>query len=214
MQAASIAATCSSTSLANLIALGSGGCTIDDKLYSNFSYTGLAGAPVASLVNASVDENLPTLLTGFTFTVPGGAFNGNFIIGFSIAVVPGPPCPLVTCVISSTIEQMLPGTNPPGNQAATITYTGGVGPLTVNNTSLTGGNLTAVAVVPSLTTLTKTITTAGITSAQPVVSFESDIHQTASQPSGIPEPGTYSYMLLGLGLSVVGMSGKWRKKRA
>ena len=30
----------------------------------------------------------------------------------------------------------------------------------------------------------------------------------------IPEPGSYSYMLVGLGFSLVGISGKWIKKRA
>jgi len=34
------------------------------------------------------------------------------------------------------------------------------------------------------------------------------------QNSGVPEPTSYTYMLVGLGFSIVGISGRWMKKRA
>jgi len=112
-QAATIPCPADST-LASLIALGTtaaNGCTVDDKVFYNFSYTAEdAGAPAASAVNAALDDSPSILLTGFTFTVPGAVFAGNFVIGYTAAVVLN-VCS--TCAITSVEEQMLAGPSPP-----------------------------------------------------------------------------------------------------
>ena len=56
-----------------------GGCTIDDKLFSSFTYTPLAGAPAASAVDATLFASPATLTFGWDIGPPSGAFNGNFI---------------------------------------------------------------------------------------------------------------------------------------
>ena len=118
--------------------------------------------------------------------------------------------------ITSTAEQMFPGTAPGASstQAVSITYVPNppVAPVNLNNLSF--GNNTGGSLFPGqgVNQVTKMATTSGITSLQPLISFESDVHQ--SPTSVVPEPGSYTYMLLGLGLSVVGIAGKWRKNRA
>jgi hypothetical protein len=203
---------CTDTTLATLIALGSGagnGCTIDDKLYNNFNYTPGAGAPAATAVNAAVDENLATLLSGWTFTSATGSFNGNFVLGFTVTVVPGPPCPSAPCTITSTAEQMFPGTTPPGNQAIAVAYTAPAEPG-VNLNNLTFGGNTGGSAFAGISTLTKTATTSGITAAQPIISWESDVHETPA--SAVPEPVTL--MAMGTGLLALSFLCSRRRRNA
>ena len=191
------AAACSlSTTISALIALGSTGCQIDDKLYDNFSYTPQAGAPVASLVIANEDENAAVFLTGWTFTSSTGSFNGNFSIGFTVSVVTTGAGSCPTCLIVSDTEQINSGTTAPGPQAIGVVLTPG-GTTSLNNTTV--GNETGQSVYsPGITTLTKLGTTAGLATATPLVSFESDIHENMAVTSGVPEPTTLALMGAGL----------------
>jgi hypothetical protein len=196
MVSAHAAAACSlSTNIAALIALGSTGCQIDDKLYDNFSYTPQAGAPVASLVIANEDENAAVFLTGWTFTSQTGSFNGNFTLGFTVSVVTTGTGSCAACLIVSDTEQILSGTTAPGPQTTSVVLTPG-GTVPLNNVVV--GNQTAQTLYSTgITSLTKLATTGGITTATPLVSFESDIHENMSS-SSVPEPATFA--LLGSGL--------------
>jgi hypothetical protein len=183
--------------LAALVALGSSaanGCTVSDKVFYNFSYTALDGnAPAATAINASLDNSPAILLSGFTFTVLGSVFAGNFSLGYSVAVV---PAVCATCAITSVEEQMFAGPVPPSALSISIAESAGGTPTIINNSSLaanTGGD--SFSGVP---TLTKLATSSAITSADPLVSFESDIRETNTPITGSPEPATLS--LIGLGL--------------
>ena len=192
---------CTNTNLQALINLsGPGpndGCTIDDKLYNNFTYFPIGpGAPAAAQVNAAIDESAPSLLTGFTFTAAGGSFMGNFFLGFTILVIPDtPPCP-ATCLITSTFEQLNAGQLPPTPQSVTVAYSPGtIAPISLNNLTFAGN--TGGATFAGITAMSKNVSTVGISATSPLISFESDIHETV-----IPEPVTLS--LMGAGLLALG----------
>ncbi len=70
--------------------LGAGGCTIDDKLYFNFSYSGTLGAPTAAQVNV-VPQNIPGN-PGVLFQAGWAAVanqNIDSLIGYTVQVLPG-----------------------------------------------------------------------------------------------------------------------------
>jgi hypothetical protein len=189
------AAACSlSTTVSALIALGSTGCQIDDKLYDNFSYTPGVGAPVASLVIANEDENAAIFLTGWTFTSSSGSFNGNFSLGFTVAVITSGAGSCPTCVIVSDTEQINAGTTAPGPQTTSVVLTPG-GTTALNNTTV-GSETGQTMFSPGVIVLGKLATTSGLSGAAPLVSFESDIHENMS--STVPEPTTLALMGAGL----------------
>ncbi len=194
------AAACNiSTTISALVALGSTGCQIDDKLYSNFSYAPGAGAPVASLVIANENENAAVFLTGWTFTSSTGSFNGNFTLGFTVSVVTSGAGSCAACLIVSDTEQINSGTTAPGPQTTSVLLTPG-GTVGLNNTTV--GNETGQTLyAPGITTLTKFATTGGLTTTTPLVSFETDIHENIG--SSVPEPATFALMGAGfLGLAL------------
>lgn len=190
---------CTNTTLAALIALGAGagnGCSVNDKLFNNFSYTPGASAPVAGSVNATLQANDPTLTYGFSFSSSTGSFVGNFVLGFTVGINTA-ICP--TCLITSTAEQLLAGTGPPGTVSISVAESAGPSPVLISNASF-GANTNGSTIAPGVLTLTKSATATGISSSNPLLSFESDVRQTNT----IPEPGTF--LLLGgalLGLSAL-----------
>ena len=196
---------CADTTLSALIALGSGtgnGCTVDDKVFNNFSYTPGGGAPVASLVTAQLGVDTGTLTYGWLFGSLTGAFAGNFALGFTVAVDPA-VCP--TCTITSTESQQFPGTAPPGTQAFSIAES--AGPPTVLLDNLTfGGNTNGSLISPGVTTLTELATSSGITLGDPLLNLSMDVRQTMSM---VPEPAMLSLMSIGL----LGL-GFMRRRRA
>jgi hypothetical protein len=184
-----------------LVALGSGpgnGCVVEDKLYNNFSYSGGPGAPPsASFVLAHLDDNPPTLTTGWTFTSLLGAFEGNFELGFNVTVMIS-VCP--TCTIISAAEQIFPGTAPPGPQAMSINMSAGIPNVVMLNNVTFGGN-TGGNLIPGVLTLSKVAMSSGLDATDPILSFESDVRQINT----IPEPVTLSLTGIGLlGLSFIG----------
>jgi hypothetical protein len=205
MQAATIPCPGNST-LASLIALGSGpgnGCTVDDMLFNNFSYTPSAGAPASSGINASLDDNPIALVEGFTFTVPGLSFDGNFSLGYTATVV---AC--ATCKITSVTEQLLAAQNPPSAPSISVVETAGLSPLVISNASF--ANNTNGDSFPGVTAVTKAATATGISAPDSLLSFESDIRQTNTPILSAPEPATLSL----LGLSFLGLGYLRRRARS
>jgi hypothetical protein len=203
------AAACTTdTTLAALIALGSTGCSIDDKLYSNFSYTPDAGAPAASLVDAAVDENASVYLTGWTFTSATGSFNGDFTLGFTAMVIVSGPGSCPTCLIVSDTEQINSGTTAPGPQKGSVALTPG-GIVNMNNI-LVANETGQVIYSPGVSEVTKLATIGGLSGSAPLVSFESDIHESMGV-SAVGEPPTG--ILLGAGLIGVGFLTRRRAVR-
>jgi hypothetical protein len=193
---------CADTSLSALIALGSGpgnGCTVDDKVFNNFSYTPGAGAPGASSVTAQLEANTGTLTYGWLFGSLTGAFGGNFALGYTVTVDPAlDPALCPTCTITSTESQMFPGTAPPSTQAFSIAESAGPTPVLLDNLTF-GGNTNGSLISPGVTTLTTLATSSGITRLQPILSLEMDVRQSSTV---IPEPAMLPLMgigLLGLG---------------
>jgi hypothetical protein len=202
---------CADTSLSSLIALGSGpgnGCTVDDKIFNNFSYVPGGGAPVASLVTAHLDANTPTLTYGWLFGSLTGAFAGNFALGYTVTVDPAlDPALCPTCTITSTESQLFPGTAPPGAQAFSIAESAGPTPVLLDNLTF-GGNTNGSLISPGVTTLTQIATSSGITGSQPLLSLQMDVRQSSTV---IPEPAMLP--LMGIGLLGLGLKGRRRAQK-
>ena len=83
-------ALCANTTLDQYILLGGGGCQIDDKIFSNFAYSG-SGAPTADQVNVTVDNTAlnPGLNFGSVWNVTGANQIKDFHLSFTIDVLPG-----------------------------------------------------------------------------------------------------------------------------
>ena len=183
------AAACTNTTL-DVLTTGGFTCTVDDKTFSNFQYTPLAGAPAASAVDANTSFSVTTQNFGWSFA---GAFNGNFTLAYTVAV---DTAICSTCRIDSAREQIFAGQNPVGTQVVNVAE-GAFGTVSPNNASL-GDNTKGMA-IPLVISLTKTLTSANLTTGNSIVSIDSSVHQI----SGVPEPMTLSMMgigLLGLGL--------------
>lgn len=179
-----------------------GGCFVQDKLFSNFTYTG--GGPVtAALVDVDATFNvLPGQdIHGFVFTPltsvgANGVWTSNFTLGYTMAVIP--PSSFLIVAAKEQINTGVGGTNVTAQSTKTP---GGV----INVAGLVNppGESVSIALIPPSALLTS-FTNVTFGAGGILASLEEDYTQAV-----IPEPTTL--VLLGSGL--IGVGTRLRRKR-
>lgn len=195
--------------LSSLIALGSGGCEIGDKVYNNFSYSpGTGGAdPTAAQVNVGVDNQTGIFQTGLQFGTSGPVWTDpTFTVGYTVTVDPTACASIYgagdTCQVADSqlaFQGALAGSSNTAGIEATFS---GASPGSVSVNDLTvGSNVNQIAFSPDWTTSTISIGGTGASVTYPIDSFGLDIYQQVT--SAVPEPATLGLVgcsLLGLGM--------------
>jgi len=179
--------------LATLIALPTtgpdAGCQSQDKIFSDFVYTPLAGGTSASNITAGLVFQQPSSSTdihGWNFIPTSGSWTTGFTLSFTISVAPGFP----NVSIFASKDQIDSGFVPNGVVLTDIQT--GVGTLTTNGT--TTGNETLQVSYPGLQSITTTAT-ATVPTGDTLLSFEQEWFE---HTAGVPEPA--AMFLVGTGL--------------
>jgi hypothetical protein len=213
VQAAPI--TCTNTTLAALIALGSfnpvtntGGCESQDKIFSNFQYTpvNLALDP-ASAINATVVFQAGPSnqdIHGWLFTNNNGTTDAwvfGFTLSYTIQVVPGNP---LNVAITASKDQMNAGLDGPTN-LVTIQDTQSFAVLNMN--ALAPGNETQeVTYAPAQ--LVNTHSVATVPAGGQILSYEQDFFEVTTNS---PEPAGLLLLIGGVLTLVPLRMRSWRK---
>ena len=190
------------TNIAFLVGLGATGCTSQDKLYNNFSYTGAAIDPAATVIAHLIFQpSTAQDVHGWSFTNSNGASNAwisGFSLGFTITVLPNPS----NFQITGSKDQIDSGFIP-NLTVMTDTQSAPAGLLVTNGTSTLAETLQkSYAGVTSITTSS----VATIPVGSQLIKYDQVFSETAGTPPGVPEPATI--LLLGSGL--VGLAS-WRQ---
>lgn len=161
-----------------------GGCYVQDKLFSNFNYSG-GGVSAGNVQVTATLSLLPGIdIHGFTF-VPNTVWTSNFALGYDISVIPPS-----NKAITAALDQFNVG---PGANAATLTSAKSNG-ITFN---LTSGSATQSATFPAVTTLHS-----AATATIPANAFIISLEEQYQQEVVIAEPMTF--LMIGTGLASLG----------
>jgi hypothetical protein len=207
MPASAAIVTCpTQTTLADLLTIASGagnGCQSQDKIFTNFSYS--LGSTDAGSVTATLVAQLGGSqdIHGWVFAHAGN-WSTNFTLSYTISVAPGFPN---TTIIASK-DQLNTGFVPNGS-SDTDTQTPNVGSAfaIITDGSIIGGE-TAQHNWPAGVT---SINVSNVVVAGPnVISVENDFIEQVSTPS-VPEPGTITLMLGGIGFVGLGLIRRRRR---
>ncbi|HEX8985929.1 MAG TPA: hypothetical protein VF767_10865 [Bryobacteraceae bacterium] len=168
-----------------------GGCMVQDKLFTNFTYAG-GGTESASQVSVSATlASVPGIdIHGFTF-VPKAVWTSDFTIGYTIGVIPPSGS-----VIVAALDQINVG---PLSNAASVVSTKGNGQVyTLDQTA----GVTQSSLFAPVTSLSSS-TTATIPAGAFLISLEEQYTQRLGPE--VPEPATVTMLAGGLlGLLLIG----------
>ncbi len=159
-----------------------GGCVVQDKLFTDFTYTG-GGTETAS--NVSVTATLSMIpgidIHGFTF-VPAQVWTTGFTVGYTVSVLEP-----TTNAITAALDQINLGPVLNGTTAVSTKSNGQV-------YNLSQSNLTVATVFPAVTAITSS-TAVTIPTGSFLISLEEQYTQTLGQ---VPEPATFALIAGGL----------------
>ena len=195
---------CTDASLTNLQTLmntnTAGGCYVQDKLFTNWSYVPLAGGTAATNVGFNVifSGAIPGIdVHGFTFTPKDDVglpsiWTTGFTLSYTISVIQ----PSIM-VMAGVTDQMMLGSTANGTTVA-WTHSNGV------NFNLSQGSTTGSTMFPGVTSI-DSLATVTIPGGSYLVSLEEDYTQIAT-----PEPMTF--VLIGSGLVGLGLIRRRTRK--
>ena len=184
-----------SMTLANLI--GTGGCYVQDKLFSNWSYSGGGAVTDANVgINVIFSPVSGIDIHGFTFTPTGGVWVEGFTLGYTISVLPASDFS-----ITGATDQFMLGPLSNASLARSLKDGG-----TVATFNLSQGVTTQSATFPGVKSLTSLTT---VTIPEGALNFVASLEEDYVQMV-IPEPVTM--ILIGSGLLGLGFIRRRAKK--